>query len=220
MENQDLIALWKTQDAKIEQTLEINKRVLIELIHNKAQKELGILKRFKVTGVILSIPYLILLGGALAYAVLHYSSAWNYFIISLSVIFLLNLKALVDYFKHLIWISELNYEGSITEIQTKITTLQKSIVNHTRVLFLQLPFWSTFYLSNKWFPQNITWTLFVFQVFITSSFVFIALWLYRKMNASNVDKEWVQKFIVGTEWKSASNVLSFYKELQAFQNDI
>src|SRR6185437_14181901 len=149
MEETNFVLLWKEQYEKIDQSLAINKRILKETISQKARSALRSLIRIKVTGIVAAIIWLLLLGAALFIAVLNYSSAVNYFIVSVAAIFIINVKALCDYIKHLAWVNSINYDGSITKIQKKLVRLQLSIFQHVRIMFLQLPFWTTFTLSNK-----------------------------------------------------------------------
>lgn len=216
MENTDIINLWKAQDAKIEQSLEINKQLLKETILIKAQSALQSLIKFKTRGIVASIIYLVLLGSMLFYAISNYTSAANYFILSMTAIFLINVRALYDYIKHLVWTNNIDYDGSITEIQQKLTKLQLSILKHSRIMVLQFPFWTTFYLSDKWFPHAVGWDYFAFQFLVTASFTYLAYWLYKNQTIANADKKWVKTLIAGSGGKAVMKALEFYKDIEKF----
>ncbi len=217
MEETSFVLLWKEQYEKIDQSLAINKQLLKEIISQKAESALQSLIRLKAIGIAALVIYLIFLGIVLFYAITHYSSAANYFIISIGIIFLINVKALFDYIKHLVWTNEINYDGSVTEIQEKLTKLQLSILQHSRTMVLQFPFWTTFYLSDAWFPHSIGWGYIIFQLLITGSFTFIAYWLYKNQTIQNVDKKWLKTLLQGSGGKSVMKALAFYKELEAFK---
>ncbi len=217
MEETNFVLLWKEQYEKIDQSLAINKQLLKEVISQKAESALQSLIRFKARGIVVAVIYLILLGVVLFYAIAHYSSALNYFIISMAVIFLINVKALYDYIKHLVWINNINYDGSITEIQQKLAKLQLSIMQHSRVMVLQFPFWTTLFLSDEWFPYSVGWGYIIFQLLLTASFTYLAYWLYKNQTLENADKKWVKIFIEGSGGKSVMKALKFYKELETFQ---
>lgn len=140
MENTELIGIWKTQNEKLEKTLTINEILLKELINNKARTSLRSLIKLKTAGIIAFVLYLLLLGNALAFAIAHYSSAWNYFIVSVAVIALVNVKGFADYIKHLVWANNINYNGSVMQIQQQLSKLQLSIIDHARMMCLQIPF--------------------------------------------------------------------------------
>lgn len=217
MEETNFVLLWKEQYEKIDQSLAINKQLLKEIISQKAESALQSLIRLKAIGIAALVIYLIFLGIVLFYAITHYSSAANYFIISIGIIFLINLKALFDYIKHLVWTNEINYDGSVTEIQQRLSKLQLSILQHSRTMVLQFPFWTTFYLSDAWFPHSIGWGYIIFQLLITGSFTFLAYWLYKNQTIENVDKKWLKTLLQGSGGKSVMKALVFYKELEAFK---
>jgi uncharacterized membrane protein len=217
MEETNFVLLWKEQYEKIDQSLVINKQLLKEVISQKAESALQSLIRFKVRGIVAAVIYLILLGIVLFYAISHYSSSANYFIVSMGAIFLINLKALYDYIKHLIWTNNIDYNGSITEIQGKLTKLQLSIFQHSRFMVLQFPFWTTFYLSSKWFPHDVSWGYIIFQFLLTTSFAYLAYWLYKNQTLQNANKKWVKVLIEGSGGKSVIKAIGFYKEMEAFK---
>ncbi|MCW3086317.1 MAG: hypothetical protein JWP12_3683 [Bacteroidetes bacterium] len=217
MEEANFVLLWKEQYEKIDQSLVINKQLLKEVITQKAEFALRSLIRFKTRGIIIAIIYLILLGLVLFYAISHYSSAANYFIVSIGAIFLINIKALYDYIKHLIWTNNIDYNGSITEIQEKLTKLQVSILQHSRFMVLQFPLWTTFYLSDKWFPYSVSWGYIVFQFFLTASFTYLAYWLYKNQTPENANKKWVKTLIEGSGGKSVMKAIAFYKDIENFK---
>jgi len=217
MEETNFVLLWKEQYDKIDESLAINKRLLKETLNKKAISAMRPVMWSKVAGIVGAIMWLGVLGFALFYAISHYAPAADYFIISISAIFLINLKALFDYIKHLVWIRNIDYDGSITEIQQKLTKLHLSIFNHTRVMFLQLPFWSTFYLTSKWFPSGTSVGYIILQVFITASFIYVAFWIYKNLVPENANKKWAKAFIEGSGSKGIKKTLAFYSELEKYQ---
>ncbi|MFA5298952.1 MAG: hypothetical protein WC389_12160 [Lutibacter sp.] len=219
MENIELINIWKEQNAKIEKTLAINKRLLKETIGLKAESALGNLVKLKTAGIIAFVIYLILLGYALVYAISNYSSANNYFIVSMSAIALINLKGFTDYIKHLAWTKNINYNGSVMEIQKQLSKLQLSIINHSKIMVLQFPFWTTFYLSNRWFPQDVGLPYIIFQIAITGSFTYLTYWLYKIHKPENLSKKWFRNLIAGSGGKSVEKALEFYKEMEEFEKE-
>lgn len=219
MENIELISIWKEQNAKIEKTLAINKRLLKETIGLKAESSLKGLVRLTTGGIIAFVFYLLILGYALFYAISNYSSANNYFIVSISAIALINIKGFADYIKHLAWTKNINYNGSVMEIQKQLSKLQLSIINHSKIMILQIPFWTTFYLSNLWFPQEVGLGYILFQVLITGSFVFFTYWLYKQHKPESLNKKWFRNMIAGSGGKSVEKALEFYKEMEEFEKE-
>lgn len=219
MENLNIQQLWSAQNEKLDQTLAINKLLLTEIISQKATSAVAALIRFKTRGILVAGIYLIILGSILFYPITHYSPAANYFIFSMGAIFLINIKALVDYIKHLVWAGNIDFSGSVTTIQEKLTALQLSIISHTRIMVLQLPFWTTFYLSDQWFPGNIGWGYIAFQVVVTGAFTCLAIWLYRNLTIENAHKKWVKIFMEGAGGKSVYKALAFYQNIEDFKSE-
>ncbi|MBS1638898.1 MAG: hypothetical protein JST94_03400 [Bacteroidetes bacterium] len=219
MEETNFVLLWKEQYEKIDKTLAINKQLFKEIINQKAESSLQSLKRFKTRGIIAAIIYLIVLGIVLFYAISNYSSAANYFIISIGIIFLINIKALADYIKHLVWTNNINYNGNIIEIQQQLSRLQLSIINHAKIMCLQFPFYTTFYLSNKWFPYEVGFGYIIFQLLLTGSFIYLSYWLYKNHKPENLDKKWFRIMIAGSGGKSVMKAIEFYKEMEEFRKD-
>lgn len=219
MENTALINIWKQQNTKIEKIVAINELLLKEVIDDKAKTSLKSLIQLKTAGIIAFIFYLLLLGYALVYALSNYSSAWNYFIVSVSAITLVNIKGFADYIKHLVWTNNINYNGSIMEIQQQLSRLQLSIVDHAKTMCLQFPFYTTFYLTNKWFPQEVGFGYIIFQVLLTGSFIYLSYWLYQNHKPENLDKKWFRTMIAGSGGKSVMKAMEFYKEMEAFKRD-
>ena len=184
MENTELISIWKAQNAKIEKTLAINELLLKEVTNNKVKTSLKSLITLKTAGIVAFILYILLLSYLLVYSISNYSSALNYFIVSISVITLVNIKGLADYIKHLVWSNNVNYNGSVMEIQQQLSRLQLSIISHAKGMCLQIPFYTTFYLSNKWFPQDVGLGYIILQVIITGSFVFLTYCEFLLINFS------------------------------------
>lgn len=219
MENSDLIGIWKEQNTKIEKNLAINQFILKEIINSKAKDSLKSLIKLKTAGIIAFVLYLLLLGYALVYAFSNYSSAWNYFIVSISAITLVNIKGFADYIKHLVWANNINYNGSVLEIQQQLSRLQLSIIDHAKMMCLQFPFWTTFYLSGEWFPQEIGLGYVIFQILLTGSFIYLTYWLYINHKPENLHKKWFRSLISGSGGKSIMEAMSFYKEMEEFKTE-
>jgi len=217
MEETNFVLLWKEHYDKIDESLAINRQLLKENITQKAEHALQSLAKFKTRGIIAAIIYLILLGTILFYAISNYTSAANYFIVSIGAIFLINVKALYDYIKHLVWINNIDYCGSIVEIQGKLTQLQVSILHHSRFMVLQFPFWTTFYLSDNWFPHAAGSGYIAFQFVLTASFTLLAYWLYKNQTMENAQKKWAKLFIEGSGGKTVIKAIKFYQEIESFK---
>lgn len=219
MENTELISIWKAQNARIEQSLEINKLLLKELINSKARHSLNALARLKTGGIIAFTGYILLLAYVLVFAISHYTSALNYFIVSVGAILLINLKGLADYIKHLVWVNRINYDGSVMEIQGQLCRLQLSIIRHARGMCLQFPFYTTWYLSGRWFPGEAGPLYTCLQILVTGALCWLSWWLYKQHKPENLDKKWFRNLIAGSGLKPVQQAMEFYKDMEAFKKE-
>lgn len=153
------------------------------------------------------------------YAISNYSSASNYFIVSVSAIALINLKGFADYIKHLAWTKNIKYDGSILEIQKQLSRLQLSIIDHAKIMCLQFPFFTTFYLSNNWFPKDVGLTYIIFQTILTGSFIYFSVWLYKNHTLENLNKRWFKNLLAGSGGKSVEKAIEFYREIEEFEKE-
>jgi hypothetical protein len=217
MNEQELIHLWKAQSAKLDQSLTINKHLLSDMTTQKVRSSLGALSRFKTRGILTLLVYLLILGSLLSVALIHYHPAANYFIASIAAIFLINMKALYDYIKHLAWITNMDYNDGVIAMQQKLSRLQLSIIQHNRIMTLQFPFFTTFFLSSSWFPQSTPVGLIILQVGITGAFTYLSIWLYKNQTIENMDKKWFKLFYKGSGGKRIEEALAFYKELETYK---
>jgi uncharacterized membrane protein len=214
----DFVLLWKEHYEKIDQSLHLNRKLLEYTISEKAEKTLRSLVRSKMMGMAAGVLYMLLLGIPLFFAVMHYRPAANYFIVSIGAIFLINIKAIYDYIRHLALINSINYDDSVVEIQQKLNRLQLSIARHVKIMFLQLPFWTTFFLSGSWFPSQVNIGYVILQIFVTLIFTIAAIFLYRNLTPKNMEKKWVRSILSGAGGKKVRKAIAFYKEIEAFKD--
>ncbi len=217
MENIDFITIWKAQDTKIEQTLALNLKLLREIVNGKAKTAVRSLKVLKSTLLFFGILYLFALVGLVSFALSRYSPAWNYFIVSVAAIFAINLYAVITYIKHLVWLHEINYDGAIAGIQQKLSELQLSIVNHTRIMYLQTPFFTTFYLSSNWFPQLTSWPYILFQLILTGAAIYSSWWVYRNMTPENMNNKLIKGLLNGSGRETVQKAMDFYNEVEDYK---
>lgn len=217
MENIDFINIWKAQNTKIEQALALNLKLLREIVDGKAKSAIRSLTILKSALLFFGVLYLIALGGLISFALSRYSPAWNYFIVSIAAIFAINLFAVITYIKHLVWLSEINYDGAIADIQQKLSQLQLSIIRLTRIMYLQTPFFTTFYLSSNWFPQLTPWPYTLFQLILTGAAIYSSWWVYKNMIVENIDNKLIKSLLSGSGRDTVRKAMDFYKEIEEYK---
>lgn len=219
MEAEDFVKIWKVQNEKLDQSLAINKKLLRELTNQKVESTMQSLIRQKQLGIIALCVYLLILGFLLFFSIADYTPDKVYFVFSVTAIFIVNVKALYDYIKHLVWARQINYNGSVADIQQQLSKLQFSIISHAKIMCLQFPFYTTLYLNGSWFPSQVGAGYILFQALLTGSFTYLSYWLYKNHTIENLNKKWFRNMIAGSGGKAVLKAMDFYKELEDFKNN-
>jgi len=122
------------------------------------------------------------------------------------------------YIKDIFTIKQINNSESITITQRKMATLQFSIMNSVRILWLQLPFYTTWYLSYELIVHGsiIFW---IVQILFTGLTTWLSIWLFRNINYTNLNKKRVRNFMSGYGFYSVIQAMDFIKEIDNFKND-
>jgi hypothetical protein len=219
MEDIKLEDIWKTYSQEMAnakvlnmQSWMISSKTFEYLQMHKAQSKLRSLSNFKKGAVLLGILWVLLLG------TLVYSNGFKnaFFSISVLMIMIFSIIAIVVYIKHIVLINQINYTESIIDAQKKLAELQASTINIVRILWLQLPFYTTFFWSRQWIASDIKFWLIPFP--ITLLFVSLAIWLYRNISYKNVDKRWFRILFSGIEWTPVIKAINYLKEIEDFKN--
>ncbi len=222
MEDNELKNMWKEYDRKIEeskilnlQSWVLNLQAFEYIKTEKAKSKLNALSRQKKWMIALGFVWLFFLIFLIVNS-LEFSKA--FFIISVGCIALFTLIAIVTYIRHVILIDEIDNSESLVETQEKAAKLQSSTLQTGRILFLQTPFYSTFF----WSQQMITdaplafWTIsFPIAIF----FVWLSVWLYRNISFKNVNKKWFKILFSSSEWTSVTKALQYLEEINEFKKE-
>ena len=223
MEDIELKNIWQSYDRKIDearvlnlQSWALNLSCFETIQTQKAKSKLDSLATFKIWAVALGILWVLFLG------VLVYGNRFEnlYFSISVSFIMLFSIIAVVVYIKHIIIIKQINYAENITDTQKKLAQLQVSTIKYTGILWLQMPFHTTWFWHSKWILfSSVKFWLIPFP--ITLLFTVLAIYLYRNINLENMHKKWVRTLMMaGPEYKSVIKAIDFINEIDAFKKDL
>lgn len=222
MDDQALKFLWKSYEHQLEQAkilnlqswvLNIDTKESIQLM--KAKSKLNRLARFKAWVVFAGMIWIALL----VFLVVN-SLSWQhiFFVASTSMIILFNILAVVVYLRHINMIRNIDQSESLVEAQQKTARLQASSLWVVRILFLQAPFYSTWFY--QWdqitAPDPRFWFI---SLPITVALAAGSIWLYRNINISNSHKKWFRLLFGGPEWKPITSALQYMKEIEDFKKE-
>lgn len=213
MQELEIINLWKQYDEKLEQSLSLNRKIVAELQQQKAKNALRPVKQIKLLAVIAGLIYV----GFLAFLVYNSLKFENiFFVASLSISIVITIIAIVVYVDQIYLINDIDNSESVVYIQQKLSALQTSTLKIVRILLLQLPFYSTWYINFQWIKESPNSFYFI-HLPIVCLFALASIWLYRNINLKNMDKKWFKILFSSAEWTSVIKSGQFLKEITAFE---
>lgn len=219
MDDNQLKELWKTTNSKLEDSLSITWQNTEDITKMKVQTLLSSLKPVKVFAVIAGGLWVVL-GAIVVTNLFIYAfdiiSPW--FLFSAAIQILLTAIVLVLYIYQTVHIYQADISDPVVVTQKKISTLKSTSLLIARFLFLQLPLWTTFYW-NKNMMENGNTVLWIFQIAITLSFVFIAGWLFFNIKYKNKDKKWFRFIFSRKEWEPVLKAIELNKEITDFKKE-
>jgi hypothetical protein len=141
-----------------------------------------------------------------------------FFLISMGIQVLLTKLAIVVYLYQLILLRQTDISEPILATQERIARLQSSTLWVTRLLFLQTPVWTTFFLSKKMFMTSNIW-LILLPVVITAIFTYAAVWLFVNIKYENRHKKWFRLIFSGKEWDPMLKSLELLDQIGEYKKE-
>jgi len=222
MDDLELSELWKQYDQKVENARILNLQSWVlhlqtyeYLQTEKVRSRLNAVSRWKKWMITLGLLWVFFL----VFLIVH-SLAWSkiFFIVSVAAILGFNIYAVIVYIYHTVLISEIDNSESLIEVQEKTARLKASTLQGTRVLFLQTPFYATFFWNFQWMRESpASFWLAAFPVALLLAGA--AFWLYRNIHPGNSDKQWFRLLFSGREWTSVIRALDYLKEIEEYKKD-
>jgi len=205
----------KADDTWLMNVMKLNMDCIVAMQTQKAKSALVSVTWFKIFTIIAGILWVWFLCCLLLYSL---TPEKIFFVVSAGVIMLISAAAVVVYIKHIILIRQINNSNNVTNTQMKLAKLQTSALQIVRILFLQMPFHTTWFLTTDMLAKAGTGIL-IFQILITAAFTFLAVWLYRNISLKNADKKWFKILFSGKEWTGVIKAMAFVQEIDDFKND-
>ena len=220
MEDEDLKKIWDSPNKEIENFLNINDQSFELTQIKKAKSKVKSLIFSKIVGITLGLGWISFMFILIYFTVFNtpISLGKFFFVGSLSIIVLITSLAVFLYVKDIITIKQIDNSESVTVTQLKLASLQLSIIKSVRVSWLQLPFYSTWYLNYELIMKGniIFW---IVQIFVTGITTWLAIWLFRNINYKNLNKKRVRNLMQGVGFYSVTQAMDYIKEIDNFKND-
>lgn len=213
----DLKKLWQTTNEKMEENFVINKKNTNDITRIKVHGILGSMKPIKIFTLLVGILWVGI--GVIALSSIYLNSfheANKFFLFSASIQVVLTAMALYFYLYQLITIYQVDITDPIIKTQEKLANLKSTTLWVTRILFLQLPVWTTFWWSKTMLTDwgILQWVL---PLFFTISFTAIAIWLFFNINYENRNKKWFQFIFSGKEWIPIMKSMELLEQVEEYK---
>ena len=214
MNDTDLKYLWQTGNDQIELSQTSDKTSLDSLTKRNVNHFLSSMKPIKIFTLLLGILWVFGIGYVLIKLTLNaYEQVSPYFLYSAYFQVMLTAMAIILYIFQLITLYSIDFDKPVIILQKKLINLKISTLNITRILILQLPFWTTFYWNESMF-KNGTLPLFILQGAVTISFTYLSLWLFFHLKFENADKWWFKLLLQGKEWEPLITSINILNEME------
>jgi hypothetical protein len=215
MEDMELKLLWQNYDAKLERSLALNVKTMEEIHKLKAGSALRGFKGTRWLGIVFGVLWVLFIGFLICHS-LEVSKI--FFVLSASVHLIVSLVAVVVYIRHLRLIDQFDNSQTVLEAQEKLMILNASNLKVLGLLLLQLPVFSTFYITFDWI-RNDPQSFWLIQMPIVLIEALIGIWCYRNLDEKNRHKKWFKWFMSKGEFGSISKALSFLQEIELYKKE-
>ena len=222
MDDIKLNELWSEYNQKIERANILNLQSWVlhlqtfeYLQTERVRSRLNAVSRWKRWMIVLGLLWVLFL----VFLIVH-SLAWSkvFFVVSVALILGFNIYAIIVYIQHTVLIAAIDNSESLIEVQEKTARLKASTLRATRVLFLQTPFYATFFWNFQWIRES----PFSFWLIAFPAALLLAggaVWLYRNIRPDNSNKKWFKILFSGREWTPIIRALEYLKEIEEYKKN-
>lgn len=217
MNELELKELWKTANEKLEESITINRKNTEDITRLKVHNFLSSMKPLKIFTLLVGFLWVgfgtIILSHIYLYA---FSEANKFFLFSATIQVVLTAIALWIYLYQLIKIYEVNSYDPILETQEKLVQLRIITLWSARILFLQLPIWTTFWWNESMLTN---WNIFqwIMTTAITLSFLYVSIWLFINIKYENRNTKWFQLIFNGKEWTPLMKSMELLEQVKEYK---
>lgn len=217
MNELELKKLWQATNDKLDESMVINKKNTEDITRVKVHSILGSMKPIKIFTLLVGILWVGI--GVIALSSIYlnaFSEANKFFLFSASIQVGLTAMALFVYLYQLITIYQMDITEQIIRTQEKLSSLKTSTLWVTRILFLQLPVWTTFWWTETMLTDwgILQWGM---TLFFTFAFTIIAIWLFFNIKYENRNKKWFQLIFSGKEWTPLMKSMELLKQVEDYK---
>lgn len=217
MDELEIKKLWQSTNDKLEKNFVIDKKNTEEIAHMKVYSLLGSMKPIKFFALLVGVLWVSIGGIALISIYLNsFSEANKFFLFSASIQVGLTAISLYIYLYQFITIYQIDITEPIIRTQEKLSSLKISTLWVTRLLFLQLPVWTTFWWNETMLTDwsALQW---IVTLLFTFSFTLIAIWLFFNIKYENRNKKWFRLVFSGKEWTPLMKSMELLEQVEEYK---
>ncbi|MEO6316889.1 MAG: hypothetical protein ABIU63_11505 [Chitinophagaceae bacterium] len=196
MEDNDIIRLWQSYTKKLDDNLVLSRENAAAITKLKIHSFLSSMKPYKIFSILVGLAWVAWVD-VLIISLFHIANP--FFLVSAIMQVLLTKIAIGLYLYQLVLIHQTDVSEPVLNTQHKLARLKSSTIWVARILFLQLPVWTTFYW-NKSMLANGNLLLYILQLVVTLFFTILAVWLFNNIRYENRNKKWFGLIFNGQEW--------------------
>jgi len=215
MDDLTLKQLWNSADNTPNEIIALSRKNSDDITQLKAQSLLSTMKPIKIVAVLIGIVWVIFIDSLILGL---FNIASIFFLASAIIQVVLTKIAIGIYLYHLILINNINFSEPVVAVQERLLALKTSTLWVARILFLQLPVWTTFYW-NLSMLNNGNLLLWGIQIFITLLFTYAAIWLFLNIKFENRNKKWFKLIFTGNEWTPLIEAMELYEQTLTFKRN-
>lgn len=214
MNDTDLKYLWQTGNNQIAISQKSDKTSLDKLTKRNVSHFLSSMKPIKIFTLLAGLLWVLGIGYVLIKLTINaYDQVSLYFLYSAYFQVMLTAMAVILYIIQLSTLYSIDFNKPVVILQKTLINLKASTLNVTKILILQLPFWTTFYWNESMF-KNGTLPLFILQGAVTISFTCLAIWLFFNLKYENADKWWFKLLLQGKEWEPLITSIGILNDME------
>ena len=214
MNDTDLKYLWQTGNNQIAINQKSDKSSLDKLTKRNVSHFLSSMKPIKIFTLLVGLLWVLGMGYVLLKLTINaYDQVSPYFLYSAFFQVMLTAMAVILYIIQLSTLYSIDFNKPVVILQKTLINLKASTLNVTKILILQLPFWTTFYWNESMF-KNGTLPLFILQGAVTISFTCLAIWLFFNLKYENADKWWFKLLLQGKEWEPLITSIGILNDME------
>ena len=219
MNELELKKLWQTTNDKLEESFVINRNNTDDIKRLKVHTFLSSMKPIKIFTLLIGVLWVGI--GVIALSGIYlnaFSEANKFFLFSATAQVLLTAIALLIYVYQLTKIYQVDVSDPILQTQKKMAKLKISTLWAARIMFLQLPVWTTFWWNETMLTD---WSFLQWSILLlcTGSFTFLALWLFLNIKYENRNKKWFKLIFNGKEWSPLMKSMELLEQINEYKTD-